>query len=181
MVWPEDQNLPAENATLNSIAKDVKKLLSAVIAPEALGASAVPTPQGRRAETYTDALLNAQLGLDADGFPHRWSGQHAGSTEDWAAHLKANNLQYPESTSGFGPGQIGSPTYSDWKDPLLALYLLSQSNGLKTPAEISMLGFYATVYQETIKNNGWKKTTTSEWFDKVRSTNGQGGASGGSA
>lgn len=179
MAWPEDQNPPLENATLNSIAKDVKKLLSAVIAPEALGAAAVPTPQGRRADTYTDALLNAQLGLDADGYPHRWSGSHAGSVEDWAAHVKANNLAYPDID--FGPGKLGSPTYKDWKDPLLALYLLSQSEGLKTPAEIALLGFAATGYNEKIKANGWRTTTTSEWFDKIRSTNGQGGASGGSA
>lgn len=179
MAWPEDQNPPAENATLNSIAKDVKILLAALIAPEALAASSAAPVQGRRAETYTDALLNAVAGLDADGYSHRYSGPHAGSTEDWAAHVKANNLQYP--VIDFGPNQLGRPTYRDWKDPLLALYLLSQSDGLKTPEEIKLLGFAATDYQEKIKNNGWKNMTTSAWFDKVRSTNGQGGASGGPA
>ena len=179
MAWPEDQNPPLENATLNSIAKDVKKLLSAVVAPEALGATAPQTPSGRRAETVEDALLNAYLGLDADGYPHRWSGTHAGSTEDFVQHCKDNNLQYPNID--FGPSQFGHPAYKDWNDPFLALYLLSQSDGLKTPEEIKLLGFAGTIYDEKIKNNGWKKTTVGEWFDKIRSTNGQGGASGGPA
>lgn len=131
--------------------------------------------QGRRAETYTDALVNAQVGLDADGFPHRYSGTHAGSTEDWAEHLKNNALAWPKPRNASG---VGSPDYSDWKDPYLALYLLSQSQGLKTPRETKELGFGATNQDEIIKNNGWKTTTTEEWFAKIRSTNGQGGASG---
>ena len=164
--------------TLESLDKKLDKL----IASGAAGVVDQPpaeTPSGRRAATVEDALLNAYLGLDADGYPHRWSGTHAGSIEDFVQHCKDNNLQYPNID--FGPSQFGRPTYKDWNDPFLALYLLSQSDGLKTPRELQLLGFAATAYEEKIKNNGWRTTTVGEWFDKIRSTNGQGGASGGPA
>jgi len=164
--------------TLESLDKKLDKLLGA--GPSGGPVTLPPeTPSGRRAATVEDALLNAYLGLDADGYPHRWSGTHAGSTEDFVQHCKDNNLQYPNID--FGPSQFGRPTYKDWNDPFLALYLLSQSDGLKTPRELQLLGFAATAYEEKIKNNGWKTTTVGEWFDKIRSTNGQGGASGGPA
>jgi len=164
--------------TLESLDKKLDKILSA--APSGAPVTLPPeTPSGRRAATVEDALLNAYLGLDADGYPHRWSGTHAGSTEDFVQHCKDNNLQYPNID--FGPSQFGRPTYKDWNDPFLALYLLSQSDGLKTPRELQLLGFAATAYEEKIKNNGWRTTTVGEWFDKIRSTNGQGGASGGPA
>lgn len=161
--------------TLASIDKQIKQILSIVKPPTP--ATTFETPMaGRRAENVTDALLNAYLGLDADGYPHRWPGDHPGSTQDWAQHLKDNKLEWPPLD--FGP-EAGSPTYSDWKDWRLALYLLSQSDGLKTPREIQTLGMYAGQYGEKIVQYGWKTTTVEEWFAKIRSTNGQGGASGG--
>lgn len=166
-MWPNDTNPAPERVSLESLDKKITQLLKAVVAPEALGDTPPSTLGGRAASTPGEAVDNARVGLDADGYPHRFSGQHAGSTEDWQAHVDAN--------------PSGVPFYANWKDPNLAIVLLSQSNGIKTPAGVSTLGFFATVYAETIKNNEWQTMTVAEWFKNVRSTNGQGGASGNSA
>ena len=164
MPWPQDDKVPV---SLESIDKKLDKLVKQLIAPEALGGGPSPAPHGKPATTSTEAYVWALNGFDIDGYPHRWDGPHAGSTEDWKAHLDAN----PK----------GIPFYADWKEPTFAIVLLSQSSGLKTPAEKAILGFYATTYDETIKQNGWKTTTCEEWFQKIRATTGEGGASGDSA
>ena len=178
MPYVNGEFVPNTPVTLESLDKKLDKLIASGAAG-VVDQLPVLAPSGRRAATVEDALLNAYLGLDADGYPHRWAGDHAGSTEDFERHLKENNLQYPNID--FGPSQFGRPTYKDWNDPFLALYLLSQSDGLKTPRELQLLGFAATAYEEKIKNNGWRTIIVGEWFDKIRSTNGQGGASGGPA
>ena len=174
MPWPQDDRAPV---SLESLDKKLDKIVKQLIAPEALS-EPLPATSGRRATNAGDACLNAMAGIDYDGYAHRWSGQHAGSLEDFYLHLKNNKIEYPNLD--FSPGDVGKPNYADWKDPYLALCLLA-ANDLKTPAEISILGFYGTVYQERIKNEGWKTTTVDEWLTKLRSTNGQGGASGDSA